>query len=106
MTAGLHRRVGARDFTPRECRLLHLLHDELGRLIGPTLAPAAGAGPVSLSPRLRQTLALLLQGESEKSIAARLGLRPLTVHKYISELYRKYGVTSRAELLAHFIPRR
>ena len=51
-------------------------------------------------------LTLLLEGESEKMIAARLGLSPLTVHQYITELYRRYGVASRAELLAHFIPRR
>jgi DNA-binding NarL/FixJ family response regulator len=85
---GLHRHAGDPDISRRECRLLHFLHDKLGRLIGPTLAPAAGAGPVSLGPRLRQTLELLLQGASEKAIAARLGLSPLTVHHYISELYR------------------
>jgi DNA-binding CsgD family transcriptional regulator len=101
----LHRAVGEREFTERQRRLLHVFHDELGRLIGPVLAAANGPGPVCLSPRLRQTLDLLLDGHGEKTIAHRLGLRQATVHQYVVELYRRYAVSGRAELLAHFIRR-
>ena len=70
----------------------------------------AGAGnqgtPVSLSPRMRQTLERLLAGDSEKEIAARLRLSPHTVHVYVKTLYRRFDVCSRGELFARFISRR
>jgi DNA-binding NarL/FixJ family response regulator len=58
-----------------------------------------------LSPRLRQTLACLLEGDGEKQISARLGLRPSTVHEYVTALYRHFGVRSRGQLLALVIRR-
>lgn len=56
-----------------------------------------------LSPRLRETLDLLLKGKIEKEIAQDLGLEPVSVHKYITLLYRRYGVSGRAELMALFL---
>jgi DNA-binding NarL/FixJ family response regulator len=61
--------------------------------------------PSDLSPRLRQTLACLLQGDSEKQVAARLGLSPATTHQYVTALYRRFGVQSRAQLLTHAFKR-
>src|SRR5438445_163542 len=58
----------------------------------------------ALSPRLSQTLQRLLSGESEKQIAAQLGLSRHTVHVYVKTLYRRFDVTSRPELLARWIP--
>ncbi len=55
---------------------------------------------VRLSPRERETLALLMTGAPEKQIAARLGISPHTAHDYVKALYKKLGVTSRAELMA------
>jgi DNA-binding NarL/FixJ family response regulator len=55
-----------------------------------------------LSRRLLQTLCLLLDGLSEKEIAAALQLSPHTVHDYVKSLYRTYRVRSRAELHARF----
>jgi DNA-binding NarL/FixJ family response regulator len=71
----------------------------LVRCLGPT--PAAEAEPlrIDLPPRLSRTLACLLQGDSEKQAALRLGLSRSTVHGYVSELYVRFGVQSRAELL-------
>jgi len=56
-----------------------------------------------LSPRLKQTLELLLSGESEKQIARRLSLSQHTIHVYVKALYKGFGVSSRGELLAKFI---
>jgi DNA-binding CsgD family transcriptional regulator len=99
------RPVGDRRFTGREVRLTHLFHQELARLIGPVLA--AGPDPrAGLSPRLRQTLDCLLDGELEKPAAARLKLSRPTVHQYVGELNRRFGVGSPAELLARFVRRR
>ncbi|MGH7279612.1 MAG: helix-turn-helix domain-containing protein, partial [Candidatus Rokuibacteriota bacterium] len=51
------------------------------------------------------TLACLVEGDSEKQIAARLGLSPTTVHQYVTALYRHFGVRSRGKLLAHIMAR-
>ena len=96
----LHRPLGERDFSARETRLLNFFHAELGRLIGGPLVAATDSGVDQLSPRLRQTLACLLEGDSEKQAAARLGLSPSTVHQYVTALYRQFAVQSRAQLLA------
>ena len=57
-------------------------------------------GKAPLSPRLQQTLCLLLSGGSEKEIAGELGLAASTVHQYVVALYRHFEVQSRAELMA------
>jgi len=102
---GLHRSVGERQFSPREQQLLTFFHAELGALIGRSLVRATEAGPATLSPRLRQTLACLLEGDSEKHVASRLGLSHATIHEYVTALYRHFGVQSRAQLMAHAIRR-
>ena len=99
----LHRPAGERDFTLRERNIFHLFHDELSRLIGPVLAVAGKADRDGLSPRLRQTLDRLLLGDSEKQVALHLGLSRPTVHQYVTDLYRRFGVNSRGELLARFV---
>ena len=55
---------------------------------------------VDLSPRLRETGAALMTGASEKQIASQLGLSPHTTHHYVKTLYRRFGVSSRAEFMA------
>jgi DNA-binding NarL/FixJ family response regulator len=71
------------------------------------LRVVAEAEPLAdtLSPRLRQTLACLLDGDSEKQVAARLRLSRPTTHQYVTALYRHFGVRSRAQLLTHFLRR-
>jgi DNA-binding CsgD family transcriptional regulator len=97
----LNQAIGEGDFSPREQRLIQFFHAEIGRLIGGPLASTTGRGIEGLSPRLRQTLACLLEGDSEKQVAARLGLSTTTVHQYVTSLYRHFGVRSRPQLLAH-----
>ncbi len=53
-----------------------------------------------LSPRQREVLDLLLTGKNGKQIAADLRLSVHTVNDYIKAIYRRYDVSSRAELLA------
>jgi DNA-binding NarL/FixJ family response regulator len=59
----------------------------------------------ALPPRLQQTLVCVLQGQSEKEIAASLRLSRATVHQYITLLYRRFGVRSRAQLLGRLLQR-
>ena len=58
---------------------------------------------VAMSPRLRQTLDLLLAGDGEKQIAGKLGLSRHTEHDYVKGVYRLFGVNTRAELLARWV---
>lgn len=78
---------------------------DLCRLIGDHLGAGKRRihGAHGLSPRLEQTLRSLLSGDSEKQIAAALGLSQHTVHVYVKAIYRKYGVSSRGELLARWL---
>jgi DNA-binding CsgD family transcriptional regulator len=79
------------------------LHQEIDPLIGVELATECQRGLHGLSPRLRATLDRLLAGDTEKLIAAGLGLRAATVSKYAGKIYRHFGVNSPAELVAYFI---
>src|SRR5438270_4770844 len=54
-----------------------------------------------LSTRQQEVLALVLQGESEKTAAQQLGISPHTVHIHIKKLYLRFGVKTRGELFAH-----
>lgn len=86
---------------------VRLIHDPAAEgwlLILEEHAFPGGAGP-PLPPRARQVFDLLLHGLGEKEVAARLGIRPSTVHDYVKEIYRRHGVSSRAELLARWIRR-
>ena len=56
-----------------------------------------------LPRRHLQTLQRLLEGDSEKEIAARLQVSPHTVHVYVKALYKRFQVSSRGELLARFV---
>ena len=50
-------------------------------------------------------LRCLLEGDSDKQVAARLRLSPATVNEYTKRIYRHFRVTSRAELLARWVRR-
>ena len=75
---------------------------EFCRLLGSRFS-----APVHLTGGLRarhaQTLERLLEGDSEKQIARRLGVSQNTVHVYVTFLYRHFDVSSRGELLARFV---
>lgn len=57
-------------------------------------------GAPVLSPAQLRVFNLLFDGAPEKDIARQLGLSPHTVHNHIRNIFRAYGVHSRAELLA------
>jgi DNA-binding NarL/FixJ family response regulator len=85
------------------CRLLGAQADgSAGKTPARPAAPPPDQLP-NLSPRMRQTLERLLLGDSEKQIAAHLGVSRHTVHVYVKALYKGFGVCSRGELLARFV---
>jgi len=99
----LHREWADQPFEPLQHRLVHLAHDEVRRLWQPDLADSQRDPCADLAPRLRQTLAEMLAGASEKEAARHLELSRNTVHHYVVALYRYLHVSSRGELLAQYI---
>lgn len=53
-----------------------------------------------LSPAQSQIAQLLLTERSEKQIAAEIGKSLRTTHNYVTEIFRKFGVQSRAGLMS------
>ena len=90
---------GEAPFASEECQIVHFVHDELGWLFDATPANQI-AREEDWSAREREVFRLLLTGASEKCIAAELALSVHTVHGYVKNVYRRVGVTSRAELMA------
>ena len=58
-----------------------------------------------LTPIERRVLALLLTERSEKSIAAELGLAASSIHTYVRDVVRKFGVSGRKGLTALWLGR-
>jgi DNA-binding CsgD family transcriptional regulator len=53
-----------------------------------------------LSPAARRILQKLLTGMSEKEIASSVGQSVSTTHKYITDIYQRFGVNGRAALMS------
>jgi hypothetical protein len=98
----LHRAWGDRPFTERERRLVDAFHHECGWLYERP-DPVPPAVLAELPPRLRETLSGLARGLGEKQLAAAMGLSPHTLHEYVKALHRRFGVSSRGELLARVL---
>jgi DNA-binding NarL/FixJ family response regulator len=58
---------------------------------------------IYLPPREVTVLRLLLSGAAEKQMARTCELSVHTIHSYVKALYRRFGVASRAELMALWI---
>jgi DNA-binding NarL/FixJ family response regulator len=84
-----------------------VLHAVIGDLLhSPRERGTPSASEVTdLTPRLRETLDVVMTGASEKQIADQLGISPHTAHQYIQALFRAFGVTSRAQLMANVLRR-
>lgn len=63
--------------------------------------PAESISEVNgLSPAQQRVFVALLDGNSEKDVAEKLNLSPHTVHNHVREIYARFEVHSRAELMA------
>ena len=69
-------------------------------------APPPAAGPTApelvLAPRERQVLEQLVNGLSQKEIAAELAIGVSTVNTYIQRIYEKLHVRTRREIIARY----
>ncbi|QIL21111.1 response regulator transcription factor [Thermomonas sp. HDW16] len=62
-----------------------------------TEAASPEASDITLTPRERETLALIAKGYKIAEVAAQLGVSYHTAHEFIKSIYRKLKVNSRAE---------
>jgi DNA-binding CsgD family transcriptional regulator len=110
MCLSFHRPWGdRRRLGDRERVLVHLAHSGLGPMYEreariAEIVGGANGSRKALTPRMRQTLDLLLAGLSEKEAARKLRLSPNTLHVHVRSLYRHYDVNTRAELMAKLLP--
>ena len=72
---------------------------QAARAVTPT-APITARGRCDLTERERAVLAGVARGERSKEIAVRLGISERTVGSYLSSIYGKLGVDSRAAAVA------
>ena len=101
----LNRARGMKEFGPRERAVVREAHNAIVPLIGRELARFREPSPSDLTPRVREALACMLEGDSDKQIASRLGLSTNTVNQYAKMIHRHFGVTSRRQLLARWLRR-
>ncbi len=99
------RAAGGRDFTARDKALVREAHAWVAPLVGGPLARFGEPSPADLPPRVRRVLKCLLEGDTDKQAAARLGLTRHTVNGYAKLIYSHFAVESRAELLARWVKR-
>lgn len=99
------RALGQRDFSARHKAVVQEAVALVAPLVGGPLARFGEPSPADLAPLARRVLRCLLEGDSDKQAAARLGLTRHTVNGYAKAIYQHFGVRSRAELLARWVRR-
>lgn len=67
--------------------------------------PAAASKHEELSPQEQKVLALVAEGQTNKEIAAALGLSDKTVRNYLSNIFQKLQVTRRSQAAAIYARR-
>lgn len=101
----LMRHIGAREFSDRERAIVAEAMAQIAPLVGGPLARFGEPSPAALPARTRAVLRCLLEGDTDKQVAARLGMTRHTVNQHAKAVFRHFGVTSRAELLARWVRR-
>lgn len=100
-----YRVAGRRDFAPRDRAVVGLACELLAPMVGGPLARVAEPSPRDLAPQVRRVLRCLLEGDSDRQIAARMKISVHTVNQYTKAIYRHFGAHGRAELMSRWIRR-
>jgi DNA-binding CsgD family transcriptional regulator len=99
-----HRREIDPPFTESDVTLVSLMLRAAAPIVDRELFSTSS--PIQLeelSQREREILLMLLSGDSEKEIAASLHRSVHTVHTFVSQLHKRFNVSSRGELMALFV---
>jgi NarL family two-component system response regulator YdfI len=97
--------VAARGEMLAQPEILHRLLSHAARAIASAPLPDSTRRGLALTEREREILAGVARGERSKEIAARLVLSERTVESYLSTIYAKLGVDSRAAAVAAALER-
>jgi DNA-binding CsgD family transcriptional regulator len=103
---GLYREKSDKPFSEADRALVQLFHVECARMLRGPASVDDDLPSEQMPPRERCTLRHLLEGLADKEIAERMSISRFTVNQYTKALYRRFGVRSRAALIAKFGPRR
>lgn len=94
-----------REFSPREKMLVQAANALIAPFVGGPLAHWKEPSPSELPLRAREVLQALLEGDSDKQTATRLGISRFTVNQYTKVIFKHFGVGTRSELLARWVKR-
>jgi DNA-binding CsgD family transcriptional regulator len=94
----LFRDNGHPPFGPEDVQVCRIVADGLHALQARE-RPNDHPKSTDLSARMKEVLQMLLSGDSEKQIAAKIGLSRNTVHHHVKAVYKRFGVNSRPELM-------
>lgn len=97
----LFKSLDAAQFKQLEIKAGKALNENLQEIYD-QLPPLSKPSMLTLPPRQRQVLCLLVKGHGEKEIARALDISQSTIHDYVKAIYLHYEVSSRAELLSTF----
>ena len=97
------RQLGRPAFTPRDVCIVHIVTEEIDWLHREGTNIPAAEHVNDLSSRQRQVLLRLLAGDGVKQIAHGLKLSAHTVNDHMKQIYRRFGVSGRSELVAKFL---
>jgi len=103
---GLSRPAGDAPFDEDERALVQLFHRELLPLVRRLTPTQLDERRATLTPREEDVMERLLDGKTDKEIAADLRLSRYTVSQHVRAILRKLDVAGRGELLAMHLPRR
>ena len=97
---GVDRVLGSEKFNVRERDLLlEAIRGMRALAVRVFMSFGLLTGQTPLTRREREALHLLLDGSSEKQVAAKMGITTASAHQYAVSIYRKLGVSSRPQLL-------
>ncbi len=86
----IHEKSQHLQYVPKNVKLLDLSHDEKSECIA------------GLSERERETFLLLLEGFTLKECAKQMGIKYPTANTYMTAVYKKLHVNTRAELIINY----
>ena len=81
---------------------LDRLKKQFGRPEGRASPAAEGNPALGLTPRETEVFRLLLEGYTLQETADRLGVKYATVNTHMTAIYKKLGVSSRAQLIIRY----
>jgi DNA-binding CsgD family transcriptional regulator len=100
-----YRATGRPDFSAHDVKLIEEDFAAIAPLVGGPLARSEEPSPAGLTPRGRDVLRCVLEGDSAKQIAARLGISVNTANEYLRAVFHHFHVGTRPELMARWIRR-